>query len=227
MSPADALLAAVLADPDADLPRLQFADLLDDGGDHPRAEFIRVQCALAGDPDSLPLRVRSQALVVRHGTAWLAPLRARGEPLQSAATHGWFRRGFVEDVWMPAGVFVAKGEKLLRRAPVRTLTVTKSARGELRELFGGEPLRRLREVGFAGRHGGELAAAVSAAPWLPPRLVVRNCGLGDEDAGHLVDAQADGWRWAPELLDVSHNPLSNEGLDLLRHRFGDAVRCDR
>ena len=44
---ADALLAAVRADPDADLPRLVYADHLDDTGDVDRAEFIRVQCELA------------------------------------------------------------------------------------------------------------------------------------------------------------------------------------
>lgn len=50
MSDADALLAAVLADPANDLPRLVLADYLDDRGgpgDADRAEFIRIGCALA------------------------------------------------------------------------------------------------------------------------------------------------------------------------------------
>ena len=45
------LLAAVLADPDDDAPRLIYADWLDEQGDCDRAEFIRVQCELARVPN--------------------------------------------------------------------------------------------------------------------------------------------------------------------------------
>lgn len=41
------LLAAVLASPDDDTPRLAFADWLGENGQGERAEFIRVQCELA------------------------------------------------------------------------------------------------------------------------------------------------------------------------------------
>jgi uncharacterized protein (TIGR02996 family) len=225
MSDADALLAAVLADPDADLPRLVFADHLDDAGEAARAEFIRLQVALAADPTSLPLRAREQLLLQRHAAGWLAPLRARGEPLQSPATHGWFRRGFVEEVWMPAGVFLTKADKLFRRAPVRRLQVTRAARGELSALFHGPGIRPLRELAFAGLSGAELAVRVYAADWLPPALALRNCGLTDAEAELIADAQADDWR--PELLDVTHNPLGERGLDVLRRRYGPAVRVDR
>ena len=43
-----ALLAAVAADPDADLPRLLLADWLDDHGESDRAEFVRLQVEWAG-----------------------------------------------------------------------------------------------------------------------------------------------------------------------------------
>lgn len=43
---ADPFLAAILADPFDDQPRLVYADYLDEQGD-PRGEFIRVQCELA------------------------------------------------------------------------------------------------------------------------------------------------------------------------------------
>jgi uncharacterized protein (TIGR02996 family) len=42
-----AFLAAIVAAPDDDLPRLVFADWLDEYGEPERAEFIRVQCELA------------------------------------------------------------------------------------------------------------------------------------------------------------------------------------
>jgi uncharacterized protein (TIGR02996 family) len=41
------LLRAVLAEPEDDAPRLIYADWLDEEGEGDRAEFIRVQCALA------------------------------------------------------------------------------------------------------------------------------------------------------------------------------------
>ena len=43
----NAFLQAVLADPEDDAPRLIYADWLDEQGEGERAEFIRVQCALA------------------------------------------------------------------------------------------------------------------------------------------------------------------------------------
>ena len=42
-----ALLAGVAAHPDADLPRLVFADWLEERGFERRAEFIRLQCDIA------------------------------------------------------------------------------------------------------------------------------------------------------------------------------------
>ena len=42
-------IAAILANPDDDVPRLVYADYLDERGD-PRGEFIRVQCELAAWP---------------------------------------------------------------------------------------------------------------------------------------------------------------------------------
>jgi uncharacterized protein (TIGR02996 family) len=54
MTTADALLAAVIASPDDDLPRLVYADWLDEHGEPERAEFVRAQVELEqmeSDPD--------------------------------------------------------------------------------------------------------------------------------------------------------------------------------
>lgn len=42
-----AFLAAIIAEPENDLPRLIYADYLDEHGEVERAEFIRVQCRIA------------------------------------------------------------------------------------------------------------------------------------------------------------------------------------
>lgn len=47
MSDRDSFLRAIIAQPDDNLPRLVFADFLDEHGEPERAEFIRVQCELA------------------------------------------------------------------------------------------------------------------------------------------------------------------------------------
>ena len=63
------LLRAVIAAPDDDLPRLVYADWLDEHGDPDLAEFIRVQCRLAAttpaDPDWIDLRDRESELLCR------------------------------------------------------------------------------------------------------------------------------------------------------------------
>ena len=43
----DAFLAEIIAHPEDDTPRLIFADWLEEHGEEERAEFIRVQCAMA------------------------------------------------------------------------------------------------------------------------------------------------------------------------------------
>ncbi len=50
MATAEAFLEAIIGRPDDDGPRLAYADWLDERGDAARAEFIRVQIALARLP---------------------------------------------------------------------------------------------------------------------------------------------------------------------------------
>ncbi|MFL5331538.1 MAG: TIGR02996 domain-containing protein [Gemmataceae bacterium] len=88
----DSFLAAIRANPDDDIPRLIFADYLDERGD-PRGEFIRIQTELAhGHPDDRQqdtLRARERALLTEHEEEWFGPL---AEQLY----RGWFHRGFLE-----------------------------------------------------------------------------------------------------------------------------------
>lgn len=76
-----ALLAAIHADPDDDLPRLAYADWLEENGERARAEFIQLQLRKAADPKSFhgflclpeqPCRNcrREAALLAGHGMEW-------------------------------------------------------------------------------------------------------------------------------------------------------------
>jgi uncharacterized protein (TIGR02996 family) len=57
-------LQSIIESPDDDGPRLIYADWLDEHGDSDRAEFIRVQCAVARMPasDSRLRKLRSNKL---------------------------------------------------------------------------------------------------------------------------------------------------------------------
>ena len=214
----DALLAGVLADPAADLPRLVYADFLEESGDPPsvaRAEFIRVQCEVAGgrvEPDRLAtLAAREKVLLAGHAAGWLAPLKAKGEALQNAGTHGQFRRGFVELVWMPAAVYLRKADKLFARAPVRELRVTRVRLPELAELLAHPATGRLAALDVSDLFLGDAAAELLAGS---PALVglttlrLRGCNVTDAGAAALAAAPA-GWR--PGVVDLAWNPIGPAG----------------
>lgn len=93
MSDPDALLAAVCAAPDDDLPRLVYADWLDETGDPvnaDRAAFIRLQLALEA-PD-LPADQRAamqretDELLRKREAEWLGPVAGYVEALRQQAT---------------------------------------------------------------------------------------------------------------------------------------------
>lgn len=72
-------LAAIIADPDADAPRLTYADWLEERGD-PRAAFIRVQCELAHapDPNDAPPVIRPLEVETRAGVVDVASFSSGG-----------------------------------------------------------------------------------------------------------------------------------------------------
>lgn len=92
-----ALLLAIINDPDDDLPRLAYADWCDENGQPERAEFIRGQIRLTGlatdDPERGHLERREQELLQARREEWLASLPDFAD---------WeFCRGFVERATLP------------------------------------------------------------------------------------------------------------------------------
>ena len=82
--PHRAFLLAIATTPDDDLPRLVYADFLDEIGDTERAEFVRLQCEITrldmGDRQ-LPMGVGREKLLARekelldaHHADWLKGL---------------------------------------------------------------------------------------------------------------------------------------------------------
>jgi uncharacterized protein (TIGR02996 family) len=143
MSPDEAsLLRAVLAAPDADEPRLAYADRLAESSrnsDLARAEFIRLQIELAQLPDEDPrwptLIGRERELLGRYRTGWERPLRDRFKP-PLASPGRWlrtqlfgnggrwgFRRGFVEHILAAAPRFLAEDAAVLDHTPIRRIVL--------------------------------------------------------------------------------------------------------
>lgn len=95
------LLDAVLAEPDADGPRLRYAEWCDRQGD-PRGAFIREQLRT---PDAAP------PAAVSHGALQcFSPWSARDLV---------FRRGFVEGMSLAGRAFISLGAPLFRLTPLR------------------------------------------------------------------------------------------------------------
>src|SRR5438067_6215579 len=78
----EAFIQAIVADAEGDAPRLIYADWLDEQGESERAEFIRVQIALARmdeDDERRPeLEVRERELQRRQWEEWEPKLRCLG-----------------------------------------------------------------------------------------------------------------------------------------------------
>jgi uncharacterized protein (TIGR02996 family) len=104
------------ADPRSDGPRLIYADWLDDHGEPDRAEFVRVQCALARLPDDAPQR---PALVARETELREANEARWAAPVADLVTDWEFRRGVLDSVSVTPGQFIRHGQAIFDTVPVR------------------------------------------------------------------------------------------------------------
>ncbi len=115
-----ALVRAVCEAPDDDVPRLVYADWLEEHGRPERAEFIRLQCGRAGKDGSPRERThwlrRSIALFRKFGAEWLTRDWPEANP---GSVHAYtFDRGFVAALALP--------RQGLDGAKLRHLTETRS-----------------------------------------------------------------------------------------------------
>jgi uncharacterized protein (TIGR02996 family) len=136
----DPFVRAILEKPDDDLPRLVYADWLDEHGDAARAEFIRVQIELArlpkDDPRRPALQARSDELQEAHAARWVG----RG---YDRAVSWRFRRGFVHGVVVDLTVLADLAYLILQHQTIRTLRTIHDGR---RPQFGRDtPMQRLAQ----------------------------------------------------------------------------------
>ena len=144
----DAFLRAIRADPEADLPRLVYADWLDEHDDPARAEFVRVQCELAklADHDDAyaALEDREHELLAEHEAKWLGDGPTPDE---------WtFRRGFVDEVRLdPADP--PPGDWLTRQAVTSVTLAPRSRQARAERVVTLPGMEGLREVDAGSASG--------------------------------------------------------------------------
>ncbi len=152
MSDDDTLRAAIVAVPDADLPRLVYADFIQEAGDEAGAEFIRAQVELAATPEYEPFAVHCHT----HRPDWVTGEHRRATlPAVNGldwVPDGLFRRGFgwrVSTPYLPS--LVTRLPKVRAREPVQSLALGTSPLREQWEEFARAPwLADIREVSFTG-----------------------------------------------------------------------------
>ncbi|MBX9585185.1 MAG: TIGR02996 domain-containing protein [Gemmataceae bacterium] len=201
-------LRRVRAYPDDDGPRLILADWLDEQGGPAadRAVFIRVQLALAGlpadDPHRPDLLAAERALLDRYGDVWSAPFRGLATGLE-------FRRGFVDEVRVPARVFVREAARLFAAGPIRHLHLLDLG-GSLPAAFASPYLGRLAALTVYAQHAGEgLGRAVGRCPHLGGlrALYLNRNRLRDAGAAALVTSPG---LSRLETLALGENDLSGD-----------------
>lgn len=155
MTHADAFLQDILAHPDDDAPRLIFADWLEEQGDAnstARAEFIRIQCALAAshlpEQQRAELVRREKQILHEYSGEW-------GQPIRRLVQTWKFHRGFIDEVEMPADRFLACADRLFHVVPIQHLRFTYSQdfsidkRTSMAALADSEHLHHLRSLDFS------------------------------------------------------------------------------
>lgn len=172
-TPHSPFLRAILSEPDRDLPRLIYADYLDDRHEHARAEFIRVQVELArtSEPELHCIgyigktaeennRLNCTQCKREEKECRYHQLRARERELLNPiyAKDGWpvgfaeYRRGFAEEI-------TCSWEDWIRLLTVEYWTAPGSPTGALRTfadaIRAATPLRKVRLTTEPGFYVGE------------------------------------------------------------------------
>jgi len=206
-----ALLAAVIAHPDEDTPRLMFADWLEENGQPERAEFIRAQIEAArfppGDPGAKALRARVVELIKQHRKEW-----------KGVATRGVFVRGFLTGICVPyLNAFCHKADKWCARDPIRVVYASDfwrvCAEGEEVDCPQFEQLTGLGSL--SGGWGGDAVETALANPRFA-NLRMIDFQDGDCNGPQAARAIAAAKHLTNLLvLDLTSNRIGDKGLEAL------------
>ena len=251
MSPDElALMKAIYAAPDDDMPRLVYADWLDEQGNaeqQAHADFIRLQCERYHNEPRSGISPREQHLL----EAWERIWRNR---LPEGLREGiGFRRGFIYKLRCNVGDLVQVWSDGLILPPITSLHVVidnvSIAWMNLQKPEMMLPLAKLRltcDITSVGSEALDVLQILGPHPWLRSlaiedaqfglrgtmtlavteafphlkRLNLSDCGLSDHDAEGLLRGD---WLVQLEHLNLERNPLSSDMGQRLQLHFGDAL----
>lgn len=231
-------LAAINAHIDDDTPRLVFADWLQENGDEPRAEFIRLQCAIArgaGDTGAV------DALLHEHRERWLIGLPKWCADRPDRCD---FRRGFIAAItvlgkqWLSGSVFDKPrdaGGRAIRRITaleelrieqvwndvvttralvgLRRLAVTSAASGVIESLAKSPALPTLTDLAVEGKSSDGVTKRSFAELFGTDKLAgLRRLRFESKAVGDLV-ARGLQFKWFSGLeeLRLRHTSLTAGG----------------
>jgi uncharacterized protein (TIGR02996 family) len=217
----DALLAGIVADPDADLPRLVFADWLEETG-HPancaRAEYIRLAIELwhrpggRGGSDARRLEVLNRAF--RDEWDVFEATLAQGDLVQPPLRD----RGFVSTVSLAGRVLPAALRELSCRQPVQSLFVSGAFGPRLPPPESMILLALDRLIVHGAAEFGDFVDHYLLDARLPllRTLTINSCRLEDGDVVRLVRVLARNPTLTRlENLDLTDNPLTDHAAHTL------------
>lgn len=203
------LLAAVLAAPDDDGPRLAYAAWLTAQGDA-RGEFIEVQCRLANQRPDPQRRKELTGRLHELRSAQVATIAAE---LRGISSDWLVRRGFLDEIRADAGKLLAGWQPLFARHPIRRLTLHGVTAEHVRALAGSGVIGRLVNLSLNGDLGAPGARALAGAPDLAAirKLNLAGCALGDDGLAELLGSP----HLACTQLTLRENQIGDEGAEAL------------
>lgn len=191
-----ALLQAVVTEPEEEGPRLIYADWLEEQTtpeDADRAEFIRAQVELAHAAEETErtrhLLRREQELWAAHKGEWLLHL-----PAHLRKREPRFHRGFLEELSLPPSTWAKHTARLFGQNPLFRFRFSGTvSRGEVGELVVLPDLARFRELSLAGC---EVFTPITTlkilfgTPFLSGlvRLSMNGCGISTREAAVLAES---------------------------------------
>ena len=181
-----ALFAAICADPEDDTSRLVYADWLDEQGDEPRAEALRMSIERRRLPEWEPrawvLDARMDRLGEKHREGWDAELPKLVDGMWSTG-----RSGLVEQVRVSSGRSLLEQEEVIFSAgPIKSLSIDLAFEenpDDTRLLASCASMSRIRSLSLDGMVSPELLGlrTLAASPYLTHLRHLQRCKCSDED----------------------------------------------
>jgi uncharacterized protein (TIGR02996 family) len=198
-----ALLRGIEQEPGDDVPRLAYADWLEDDGDAARAELIRLQ--VARRPDEPP-SAREAELLAAHQEWWVGEIHGQ-------VFHPTFRRGFLNPLYVSALDFAREGGRMAAVAPLHHVRLF-AAPACAEDLARSAVLRRVRRLSLVSNviRNADVTALASS-----PHLVnLASLNLGSNHVG-IAGCRALAAAELPALrrLTLTASPIKERGLEAI------------